>query len=123
MQDRGERFVGIDFGATNIRGGLVGSGGRILRRAQTKTHASGGKEEVISRIVELAKELGENSRMVVGVACPGPVDGTKGVLFNPPNLPGWKEVHLKHELEQSLGTTVSVQNDANMVAYGEWRFG
>jgi len=123
VQGSEERFVGIDFGATNIKGGLVDAGGRILNRVQVKTRASEGKEEVISRIVRVAEELGNDGRRGVGVACPGPVDGTRGILFNPPNLPGWKEVPLKQELEGSLGTGVCVQNDANMVAYGEWKFG
>ena len=123
MKDPVEPFVGVDFGATNIRAGLVDGEGRILRRAHSGTYASEGKEKVISRIVKLVRDLGQNDRMEVGIACPGPVDGSKGIIFDPPNLPGWKKVHLKEELQDELGTRVSVENDANMVTYGEWKFG
>jgi glucokinase len=115
--------VGIDFGATNIKAGLVSPQGVILKRARTETIASQGKDKVISRIVTLARKLGQNDKVDVGVACPGPVDGKRGILFEPPNLPGWKEVHLKKELQKVLGSGVRIENDANMVLYGEWKFG
>ena len=123
MKEPAEPFVGVDFGATNIRAGLVDGEGRILRRARSGTCASEGKDKVISRIVKLVRDLGQNDRMEVGIACPGPVDGSKGIIFDPPNLSGWKNVHLQEELQNALGTRVYVENDANMVTYGEWEFG
>lgn len=123
MRERAEAFVGVDFGATNIRAGLVDKEGRILKRAHSRTYASQGKEKVFSRIIKLVQDLGQNDRVDVGIACPGPVDGSTGIIFDPPNLPGWKKVRLKEELEERLDTRVHVENDANMVAYGEWEFG
>lgn len=123
MKEQTELFVGMDFGATNIRAGLVDKNGRILKRAHSRTRASEGKDRVISRIVRVVRELGQNDRMDVGIACPGPVDGAAGVLLDPPNLPGWTKVPLREELEEKLGTRVYVENDANMIAYGEWEFG
>lgn len=123
MKELAERFVGMDLGATNIKAGLVDKEGRILSRVHSRTCAWEGKDAVISRIVKLARDLGQDDRVEVGIACPGPVDGSRGIIFDPPNLPGWKKVRLKEELEERLGTRVHVENDANMVAYGEWEFG
>jgi glucokinase len=116
-------FVGIDLGGTNLRAGLVDPQGNIVRRARDLTQASRGRDHVISRIVELAEELSAGVDLPVGIASPGPVDSKTGVLLNPPNLPGWGRVDMKKELEDRLKRKVYVQNDANMVAYGEFRFG
>lgn len=123
MAEEPEGFVGIDLGGTNLKAGLVDPEGKIVRRAYAPTGASGGKEEVISRIVELAEKLSPGKSSPVGVASPGPVDALTGFLLNPPNLPGWGRVDLREELEKRLTRKVYVENDANMVAYGEWRFG
>jgi glucokinase len=116
-------FVGVDFGATNLKAGLVERSGRIIARARSRTMASRGKESVLGRIAGLVKKLAGDRDVVVGVACPGPVNGSTGIVYNPPNLPGWDAVNLKRELEDVLGMPVWIENDANMVAYGEWKFG
>ncbi len=116
-------FVGVDFGATNLKAGLVDANGRIVARARSRTLASRGKESVIERIAGLVKKLAGDQEVVVGIACPGPVNGAAGIVYNPPNLPGWDAVNLKKELEDLLDMQVFVENDANMVAYGEWQFG
>jgi glucokinase len=116
-------FVGIDFGGTNLRGGLVDSRGFIVKRAAVLTAASEGKDKVISRIVSLAQKLSAGEAFPVGVASPGPIDSSTGVLYNPPNLPGWGVVDLRKELAGRLNREVYVQNDANMTAFGEFCHG
>jgi len=118
-----EDFIGIDLGGTNLRAGLVDAEGRILKRAATLTRAAEGKEKVISRITGLVKELSDSRHIPVGVASPGPVERGTGVLLNPPNLPGWHRVDLKYELQSRLRRKVYVENDANMVACGEFHYG
>ncbi|KKK89092.1 hypothetical protein LCGC14_2736600, partial [marine sediment metagenome] len=43
-----------------------------------------------------------------------------GTVFNPPNLIGWDNVPLKDILEEELKIPVSIENDANSAALGEW---
>jgi glucokinase len=59
----------------------------------------------------------------VGVSAPGPLDPLSGDLVDPPNLPGWKRVPLRHLLADRFGIPVHVENDANAAALAEWRFG
>jgi glucokinase len=59
----------------------------------------------------------------VGVSVPGPFDRDRGLLLEPPNLPGWCDIPVQQVLETSLGRPVHVENDANAAALAEWRFG
>jgi len=42
-----------------------------------------------------------------------------GMLRESPNLPGWHDYPVRDEIEQRLGTTVLLENDANAAALGE----
>ncbi len=55
----------------------------------------------------------------IGVACPGPLDHTTGIVYAPPNLLGWDEVPIRDLLMQHLGFPVIVDNDATAAAIGE----
>jgi glucokinase len=46
-----------------------------------------------------------------------------GVVFDPPNLAGWRDVPLGELLRDELGIPVYVGNDANLAAVGERAFG
>jgi glucokinase len=59
----------------------------------------------------------------IGVAVPGPLNNRTGVIYSPPNLPTWDAVPLRELLEQRFGRPVSVENDANAAALGEYFFG
>jgi glucokinase len=56
----------------------------------------------------------------IGVGFPGPLDVERGIVFNPPNLPGWQEVYLKDILEKEMKKPVVLENDANAAALGEY---
>jgi predicted NBD/HSP70 family sugar kinase len=57
----------------------------------------------------------------LAIAVPGIVDND-GTILLAPNL-GWKNIHLKEEIEAEFHTPVCIENDANAGAYGEKQFG
>lgn len=59
----------------------------------------------------------------IGVGVPSVVDAERGIVYNVANIPAWKEVHLKRELEERFGLPVCINNDSNCFALGEQRFG
>jgi len=59
----------------------------------------------------------------VGVSVPGAVDGERGVVLQPPNLPGWDGAPVRALLGEALGRPIAIENDANAAALAEWRFG
>ncbi|MFH1022754.1 MAG: ROK family protein [Planctomycetota bacterium] len=118
--------IGVDVGGTNIGAAVVTEKGRILREMVVPTKAREGKAAVIRRIADLACAVREKSGLPwkkilgVGVGVPGPVDVKRGILMNPPNLPGWKFVRLKDALEKRFPVPVVIENDANAAAFGEY---
>jgi len=58
----------------------------------------------------------------VGVAVPGLVDHRSGTVLHAPNL-GWHDVPLQSLLEERVGQPVWVDNEANVAALAEQRYG
>jgi predicted NBD/HSP70 family sugar kinase len=64
----------------------------------------------------------------IGLAVPGPVDSTTGRVVQPPMMPGWDGYDIRGRLARAFGEAtgagpvpVLVDNDANLMAYGEQR--
>jgi len=115
------RILAFDIGGTNIKFGVV-EDGKIIDRGSLPTYAEDGKDSVISRLVNLINEKG-NVIDGIGLAVAGLVDHEKGIVYEPPNLPGWSEVPIKEIIEHKTGKPTFVLNDANAFVLGEWQFG
>jgi glucokinase len=121
--------LAIDIGGTKLAAGIVDTEGRILARGEVPTRAAEGLEPVLGRIVGLGKDLLSRPEVAgvhvhrIGVGCAGPVDIKAGLVFNPPNLPGWIRVPLVERVQQALGLPTVLENDANAAGLGEYRYG
>ena len=119
--------IGIDLGGTQIRAVRLGRDGQIHARRRIATAATSGPEVVIGQIEGLIAAMVDGVKpadiLGVGVASTGPVDPRVGVVLQAPTIAGWSDVPLKAFLEAHTGLRVELQNDANMAALGEWRFG
>ena len=67
-----------------------------------------------------AERLREVER--AGVACAGYIDKAGTTVLFSPNL-AWRDEPLKERLEQRVSVTVTIENDANAAAYGEFKHG
>jgi glucokinase len=121
--------LAIDIGGTKLAAGVVDSDGRMLARGEVPTLAKEGLEPVLARIVGLGRDLLTRPEVAevrvhrIGVGCAGPVDLKAGIVFNPPNLPGWVRVPLSDRIQQALGLPTILENDANAAGLGEYRYG
>ncbi len=119
-------ILGADVGGTYIKTVLVDPREHVLAVMKRSTLAPRGKDALIERLIltleETAKKAGATMKDVagVGVGFAGPLDPETGMVFNPPNLPGWSDVPLGDILRHRLKMPVSLDNDANMVALGEY---
>jgi len=111
-------MIGIDFGGTRIKGGVV-EGGSVLRSDSIETR--GTPPELLDAIAALVKQLDPRPASV-GVAIPGECDAT-GRCYRLPNVPGFEGVPIAEELSRRLGCEVGVENDATTAALGESLFG
>ena len=121
--------IGVDFGGTNIKVGLVDAKGRVAHARLLSSNGIGRPAmfvEAVSRAVEsLAQMRGLRPARLrgIGVGAPGPVDARRGVVHELVNVRGWHDVPLRRLLAQRLRCRCAIDNDANLCALGEWRFG
>jgi len=121
-------IVGIDVGGTKVAGGLVTLKGRLVKSLVVPTHGEKGFKASYGQIVHLIERLiklggGTDNVAGVGVCAPGPLNPKTGVIINPPNLPGWRNIHLARMLESHFHLPARVENDANAAGLAEVLFG
>jgi len=121
-------IVGIDVGGTKVAGGLVTHKGRLVESLIVPTRAEKGFEASFAQIVHLLERLiqlagGKHKVGGIGMCAPGPLSPTTGVVINPPNLPGWRNVPLARRVEKLFGLPAKVENDANAAGLAEVLFG
>jgi glucokinase len=127
MTDR--PILGIDLGGTQIRTGLIDREGAALHSDYQPTLAGEGPESVIRRILAGAErvldqaDLDHDGISSVGIGAPGPLDIPRGLLIEPPNLPGWHDVPLRDIVQAQIGAPTYLENDANAAAIGEYLYG
>jgi len=119
---KSEKIIGIDLGATNIRGAIVNeeSLSDIVSR---RIHIKGTQEEVLEDVYWLIDLLISEDIKAIGIGVPSVVDVKKGIVYDVIHIPSWKEVPLKDLLEARYHVPVFVNNDANCFALGEHYFG
>lgn len=116
--------IGVDLGGTNLRIAAVDSAGKVLEKITTSTQVARGRELVTLemcnaiRIIS-AKFQGSGELTGIGIGVPGIIDIQSGMLRESPNLPGWENYPIRQEIEDKLGASVILENDANVAAQGE----
>jgi glucokinase len=116
--------IGIDIGGSSAKIALVNRRARIIARASTPCDPRLPWKRILRNIATAAGGLGEKSGMCgVGIGCAGCIDVVRGVVRFSPNLPLWKAVPLKAFMEEALGLPCILDNDVNMMAVAESRYG
>lgn len=117
--------IGIDFGGTTVKLGLVQAGGLMLRVESLSTLAYGSGTLLLAAILEAVDDLRACYPGVagIGVGLPGIVDSRQGVVHHLTNVPGWTNVPLRDILSLHSGLPCVIENDANAMTYAEWKYG
>lgn len=119
-----ESIVAVDLGGTQVRAALCDADGKILNRVAQPTNTQDGVEAVFARIVESIRQASQGLLIQgIGLGAPGPLDPRRGVIHHAPNLAGMIDFPLKARLEKEFGVPAFIDNDANLAALGEHRFG
>ena len=116
--------IAIDIGASKMRAAsyTLNSPEPIIYN-QITTRSEGMPIE--DRLVNLIESVWPDNYTVraIAAACPGPMDPINGIIVSPPNIPEWSYFPLQEYLTSKFDIPVSLNNDANLAAYGEWYFG
>lgn len=127
--DHKRYVIGVDLGGTNVRAAVVDSDGTVLGQAKLDSRAMDGFEATLEQIVASLEaaiaESGINTQTVgaVGMAIPGTVKDDEGLVLWSPNFKDWNGVQLRAPILERFGVPVSMGNDANVAAFGEYTFG
>lgn len=115
--------VAVDVGVDRIAVAMVGLGGEVLDR-RTRPHHRG--EHDVAHVVESVAQMiddvlvcaGRRRCLGIGVAVPGAVRASDGMVRFAPNL-GWAEEPFTDLLSARLDRRVSTGNDANLGVLAE----
>ena len=126
-QNQGDIYLGLDIGGTKC-GVVVGDASfSIKRKVVFDTRTERGFQAVLSEfqkhIESLLIEYSGYKLKRIGISCGGPLDSRKGIIYSPPNLPGWDNVPITRIFSDEFGVEVALQNDANACALAEWLMG
>jgi predicted NBD/HSP70 family sugar kinase len=120
--------VGIDVGRERVRAAVCDLSGAVLARVDQRSRAQSAKA-LITQIGKVARQVTEQADLpwssvtVTVVGSPGVFseDGDHPSLAH--NLPGWGRAGVLDAVRTELGTHVRFDNDVNLAALGESRFG
>ncbi|MDH4137412.1 MAG: ROK family protein [Anaerolineae bacterium] len=120
-------LLALDFGGTKLTAGLAAPGERRWRAHQRVPSPPGSNAQSdLEIMMGLAQDMLAPAKAplaAVGVSFGGPVDAAQGLVLLSHHVPGWEKVPLREWLEERLGVPAAVDNDANVAALGEHRFG
>ncbi len=121
--------VGIDAGATHATLILTDFSGREIKVQDTPFNIADGPQACLGQLDDCLKTLLDSAGLRLhqvsasGLGVPGPVVAEAGMVSWPPIMPGWDGFPIRDHLQQLWNCHVSVDNDADLGALGEWVYG
>ena len=114
--------IGVDIGGTKVLGAVVDEEGTVLAEARRDTPADD-VSGVQARIVEVIRELsGAHDVASIGIGAAGWIDADRSTVMYAPNL-AWRDEPLRDKIAADVDAPVVVENDANVAAWAEFRYG
>ncbi len=129
--------IGIDLGGTNVRAAVLDAKEQRLGRAENPSEAKSGVNLTVKAIGKAVRDAVKNAGVkmeqigAIGIAVPGHIDVPAGMVRWAPNFGEtvgdsyvpYKNIPLRQMVEEELGVAMVMDNDANVAALGEYRFG
>lgn len=119
----------IDMGATHMSIALADFTARIHEESDFSFDIKDGPEICLAkadqnlRIMLKEQGLSVADLFAIGMGVPGPVITEAGMVVAPPIMPGWDRYPIRASLEKMWGCPVTLNNDAELGALGEWAYG
>lgn len=120
------RVIGIDLGGTKLAAGVVGGDLTVHHRAKRSSRGVP-QDEVIEMIIDVVDELRQEAEddapvEAVGLGIPSLIDQRSGSAVMSVNL-DIADVPIRDMMTERLGLPVALDNDGNVAALAEQRFG
>src|SRR5262245_26713913 len=111
-----QSFVGLDVGATTMKAAVVADNGRLLTHPiSVPTVPDRGKEYAQQSMADAIRQaVGTPSLTLeriaaIGVATPGPMDISAGIMIDPPNMKPWKNVPVRQFIADTFQLPTAFQ--------------
>lgn len=127
--------IGVDLGGTNVRAQAIHRDGTPAgQRFQQPSQAQEGTElifDALTTVIRQAVAAAETPPARIGIAIPGFVDDATGMVHWAPNFGihkdgifhYWTDIPIGTALRQRIDIPISIGNDANLAALGEYQYG
>ncbi|MGC9258851.1 MAG: ROK family protein [Phycisphaerae bacterium] len=122
------QFLGLDVGGTKCVAVLGSAKGKIFARGEWPSLVKRGPGAMIDDLVARGRALIASVGKVeaIGVSIGGPLNAACGIIYSPPNLPGWDNIKLRDVLAERFAMPVEkirIQHDAAACALAEYHWG
>lgn len=114
-------ILSVDMGGTKILGGIISADGAIIREQQIPTYPTPDSVP-FEQLCKLIAPLIDDSIEGISIGIPGAVPDDSGVVHIAPAL-NWDNFPLKAHLQAKFEQPIKVENDVNLAALGEVRYG
>ncbi len=117
------KIVGVEISNSVMNGVCLDSGGQIIASHKILSEGSESNPARIAAFISELKEKFGGGFERIGIAVPGLVrKDTKRIVFSS-LIPKHSEIDLLSALETATGLKITIENDANAAAYGEFKLG
>jgi len=114
--------LAADLGTHHARLAVVDLAGQRLAADEVEIRFDDGPAAALEVVSARLAEMAAGQRVLgVGAGLPGPVDPVAGQIVSPSRMPGWHGMRVRSWLEDRFGVPAMVDNDANLLALGEYR--
>jgi glucokinase len=117
-------YIAVDIGGTHMRAACYPKGDLDPDQfVSQETHQNNQLPQSILKSV--IQEVWPKDAPVnaIGIASVGPLDLTTGSVITAPNIPEWLNFPIVDFLSDQFRVPVFLDNDANLAALGEWKYG
>jgi glucokinase len=117
-------IIAVDIGGTHLRAALF-EPENPKPIIHTRVASLANQPGVYDRMRSAVQSIWPKDEQVVGigVSSPGPLDPHTGIVLKTPNIPEWENFPVGPYLTRDFGVPAFLDNDANLAALGEWKFG
>lgn len=127
--------IGVDLGGTNVRACAYFENGEPAgKKFENPSWGQNGAVAVIEAVAATVQQAiagAEVPPKAIGLAIPGHINNKQGIVRWSPNFgkevngvfEPWKDIPIREPLSKLLTLPLFMDNDANMAALGEYKFG
>ena len=123
------KVAALDIGATHATVLITDYSARVIIEKEIPFDIRRDPEICLFEIDSLLRDTIEQVGLTItdldaaGIGVPGPVNTESGSVVSPPLMPGWDGYPIQDHLESLWELPISLNNDAELGAIGEWAYG